>query len=321
MAGPGRIDVHHHMVPDFYRETLAGLGITVSAGVPLPSWSPAASLEVLDAHGIAAAILSLSFPGVYFGDPTAAKRLARECNEAGARIAADHPGRFGWFAVLPLPLTGAAVEEAIFALDTLHADGVVLLASNAGKFLGDPAFEELMAELDVRGTVAFVHPAIHPSSEGLGLDWPGFLVEFLFDTTRAVANLIFSGTLERHRRIRWILSHAGGTIPYIWWRLQAGSMVLPSAQENFPSGVVHYLQQLYYDTALSPSAAAIGGVLKLAGPSRVLFGSDFPFAPARAVAREVADLDGLDILDDETRRRIAHENAGALFPRFARGAC
>jgi predicted TIM-barrel fold metal-dependent hydrolase len=159
MAGPGRIDVHHHMVPDFYRETLAGLGLTASAGVPLPPWSPAASLEVMDAHGIAAAILSLSVPGVYFGDLTAAKRLARECNEAGARIAGDHPGRFGWFAVLPLPLTGAAVEEAIFALDTLHADGVVLLASNAGTFLGDPAFEELMAQLDVRATVAFVHSA------------------------------------------------------------------------------------------------------------------------------------------------------------------
>src|SRR5262249_11281369 len=141
------------------------------------------------------------------------------------------------------------------------------------------------------------------------------------DTTRAVTNLIFSGTLERHRRIRWILSHAGGTIPYIWWRLQAGSMVLPSAQENFPSGVVHYLQHLYYDTALSPAAAAIGGVLMLCGPLRLLFGGGFPFGPARAVAREVADLDGLDILDDETRRRTAHENAGALFPRFARGAC
>jgi predicted TIM-barrel fold metal-dependent hydrolase len=305
------------MLPETYVSKLAKLGITRSGGVPIPSWTPANSLEIMDAHGIASAILSISNPGVYFGDTQFAVGLARECNEAGARIAQDHPGRFGWFAILPMPIVEASIAEASFALDKLKADGLVILASSAGKFLGDADFEELMAELNRRRAIVFIHPAIHPSSEGLPLKIPGFMLEFLFDTTRAITNLVLSGVLERYPDIRWIASHAGGTIPYIWWRLEGAASMMRAASVNFPRGLVHYLKQLYYDTALSTSPGAIGALLKLAGPSQVLFGSDFPFAPAPIVQREVADFDGLEVLDERTRKMISRDNALRLFPRFA----
>jgi predicted TIM-barrel fold metal-dependent hydrolase len=318
MANPKRIDVHHHLLPEVYLAKLAELGITKSAGAPVPQWwKPENSLAVMDQHGIAAAVLSVSNPGVYFGDAAPASKLARECNEAGARMAQDHPGRLGWFAILPMPIVEASITEAVYALEKLNANGIVILASSAGKFLGDPDFEELMAELNRRRAIVFIHPAIHPTSEGLSLKIPGFMFEFLFDTTRAVTNLVLSGVLERYHNIRWIVAHAGGTIPYIWWRIAVASSMMPSAATNYPRGFVHYLKQLYYDTALSASSSAISALLKLVGPSQILFGSDFPFAPEPVVDREVGDLDALDVLaDEDTRRKVARENALRLFPRL-----
>lgn len=318
MPSPSRIDTHHHMLPEIYVSSLARLGVTTSANVPIPKWSAQSSLEVMDRHGIAAAILSISNPGVYFGDTGFATMLARECNEAGARIADEHPGRFGYFAILPMPAVEQSIGEAVFALEKLRADGIVILASSAGKFLGDPDFEELMAELNRRRAIVFIHPAIHPSSETLALKIPGFMLEFLFDSTRAVTNLVLSGVLERYQDIRWIVSHAGGTIPYIWWRLDAGSAAMRAREKNFPRGFVHYLKRLYYDTALSASREAMGALLKLANASQILFGSDYPFAPAPLVSREVGDLDAIPELDVETRGKIARGNALRLFPRFAR---
>lgn len=122
MANPQRIDAHHHMLPEPYVAELAKLGVTKSGGVPIPKWTPANSLEIMDTHGIVSAILSISNPGVYFGDTHFAIGLARECNEAGARIAQDYPGRFGWFAILPMPIVEASIAEATFALDKLKAD-------------------------------------------------------------------------------------------------------------------------------------------------------------------------------------------------------
>lgn len=158
-------------------------------------------------------MLSISAPGVYFGDLEEARALGRECNEYAARVREEHPGRFGSFAVLPMPFTAHACSEAVYALDVLKSDGVVLLGSTEGKFPGAPEFDELMAELDRRQAVVFVHPNLHGTSEELGLDAPGFLIEFLCDTTCAALNLILTGMVERFPHICWILAHAGGFLP------------------------------------------------------------------------------------------------------------
>jgi 6-methylsalicylate decarboxylase len=172
----------------------------------------------MDANGIEVALTSLAQPGVQFGDPVKAAALARRCNEHAAELMARWPRRFGALATLPMFDMGEAVAAVDHAFDGLKHQGVCLFASYGEKFLGDPVFDPVMAALDARNAVVFVHPALHPSSRGLSLPWPGFMMEYLFDTTRAVVNLIFGGAIERFPRIRFVLAHAGGLVPYFAWR-------------------------------------------------------------------------------------------------------
>lgn len=312
----GRIDVHHHLQPPFYVDELSRRNLHQVAGVALPAWTPEQSLALLDEQGMQAAILSLSAPGVWFGDARAASELARRCNEYAADLVQRFPGRFGSFAALPLPATEQACVEALHALDVLKADGVMLLASNAGVFLGDPCFEELMAELDRREATVFVHPSLHPSSQTLALDTPGWLLESVCDTTRAAVNLILGGTLERYPRIRWILAHAGGFLPYAAWRISLAN-ALPEFQERVPQGVMSYLQRFYFDTALAPAAPSMAVLRELVAPSQVLFGSDFPFAPADLVEQQLVELGNASSWSPSQRAGIARSHALSLFPRFA----
>lgn len=311
----GRIDVHHHLFPPAFMQEMERLGIKEVASTPFPKWSPEASLAVMDANGIQTAITSLSAPGVYFGDKSRAVALARACNEFSAEMGERYPGRFGSFAVLPMPFTELAASEAIYALDTLKADGIVLLGSTDGVFLGDPRFDELMAELDRRATTVFVHPNIHASSEQLGLGTPHFMVEFLCDTTRAAVNLILSGSMEKYPHIRWILSHSGGFLPFIAWRISLAN-ALPEYAKAAPLGILTYIQRFYYDTALSPSAYSLAALRELVEPSHILFGSDFPFAPAPVTAMCCQTLDTTPIWADEVKYGIARGHALQLFPQY-----
>ena len=163
-----RIDVHHHVLPPEYVAALARFGVSGGGGVAFPRWDAASTLEMMDRQGIATAVTSVSAPGVHFGDDGAARSLARRCNELSARLVADHPTRFGAFAVLTLPDVKGALLELEHALDVLGLDGVVLLASQSdGRYLGDPLFDDLLAELDRRAAVVLVHPAVPKSSESL----------------------------------------------------------------------------------------------------------------------------------------------------------
>jgi 6-methylsalicylate decarboxylase len=310
-----RIDVHHHVIPPAFTLAMAIRGLTEVAGTPLPQWTVDQSIAVMDANDIHTAITSLSAPGVYFGDVQAAKDLARACNEFSAQMAGNHPGRFGSFAVLPMPFTEHACAEAAYALDVVKADGVVLLGSAEGKFLGDPGFDELMAELDRRKSIVFVHPNLHPTTPQIGLNIPNFMIEFLCDTTRAATNLILSGTVARFPNIRWILSHAGGFLPFIAWRVALADN-FPHFQEKAPEGVLTYVRRFHYDTALSPSPFAMAALKELVDPSHILFGSDFPFAPAPLIGMEVACLGRLNAFEEKTRVGIGRDHALGLFPQY-----
>ncbi|TGJ99533.1 amidohydrolase [Leptospira semungkisensis] len=310
------IDVHHHFIPSFYTEALHDQGIKVVAGAPLPSWDPKRSINAMNVNGVRTAITSISSPGVYFGNREAAVSLARRCNEYAREIKELYPGRFGSFAILPMPLPKESTQEAIYALDTLKAEGVVLLASTRGKFLGDPDFEELMAELNKRNAVVFVHPDIHPSSETLGLKTPGFILEFLCDTTRAAVNLIYTGTLEKYPRIKWILAHAGGFLPYVAWRVSLGNL-LPEISERTPQGILTYLRRFYFDTALSPSPFAMSALKELVDSDHILFGSDFPFAPEPLFVHQREELAKLKQFDPTTLAAIDRGHALKLFPSLA----
>jgi predicted TIM-barrel fold metal-dependent hydrolase len=289
-----RIDVHHHFLPPFYMEAIRSAGYDRTGGIRFPDWRPQDSLEVMDRHGIDAAVLSVSTPGVAFlDDPAAACRLARRCNEWTAELVAAHPGRFAAFACLPLPDVDAAVAETAYSLDDLGLHGVTLLSSAGGRYLGDPTFNPLMEELDRRRAVAFVHPTSPPGGSPPGLDIPVFAVEFVADTTRAIANLVLSGTLETHPAISFVCAHGGGFAPFIVTRLEAAWARSPEPAARAPVGVLAYLRRLHYDTAAVANSFALPGLLALAGPDRVLLGTDYPFVSEPAVAQTLEGLVGM----------------------------
>lgn len=312
-----RIDVHHHVLPELYCGALRETGAGHRSGITFPEWRLADSLEVMDRHGIGAAVASISTPGVALADRAANRALARRCNEWAAGAIRDHPRRLGAFASLPLPDVDGALAEVAFAFDELGLDGVVLLTSNPVGYLGDPIFDPLFAELDRRRAVVFIHPTTPPVPLLPSLDLPVSAVEFVADTTRAVANLIFSGTLARHPGISFIVAHAGGFAPYIAARLQQVWAGRPTVQERAPAGVFAYLRRLYYDTAMSASPYALPSVLALAGPGHLCFGTDFPFVPESVVEATIDGLAAHPGLDDAERLAVERKTALALLPGVA----
>jgi predicted TIM-barrel fold metal-dependent hydrolase len=315
---PHRIDVHHHQIPDLYRSALSAQSIASAGGRDLPVWSAEASLAVMDANGIACSVLSISTPGTHFGDDAAARDLARRCNEYSAELVSRHPTRFGFFATVPLPDVDGALAEVRYAFDELGADGVVLLSSNHdGSYLGDPRFEELMSELDRRDAVVFIHPAEPSFFERVPVAIPAFAMEFTFDTTRAAFNLVYTGTTERYPNVRYILSHAGGTVPYLVARFDLLWFTDDDLAARAPKGGSSYLREMYYDTALSANPHALSSLSQLVGADHVLFGSDYPFAPEVVTTMTVDGLARSAFTDDE-RLGVERTNALALFPALAR---
>lgn len=308
-----RIDVHQHILPPFYLSALAEHGINMGSELPFLEWDVQSALELMDRHDIATAIVSISEPGIGFGDRYFTRDLARRCNEYAANLMRAYPSRFGALAILPLPDVGFALRELEYALDTLRLDGVILFSNCDGRYPGDALFDELFTELNRRKAVVFIHPTIPAINRHLQLDLPPFLVEFVFDTTRAIVNLLYSGTLDRCPDIRFILAHAGGTVPYLTQRIAMGQVMLPGA----PQGTITYLKQLYYDIALSASPYVLRSLQELVDASRILFGSDYPFAPEILTDLVIRGIERHDGFNEAARNLIERENALALFPRFA----
>jgi len=312
---PHRIDVHHHFVPAEFVAHLARTTPNWTGGPPIPNWNLDIGRQTMERNGIATAIAS-PVPHVHWGDLDAARHWARYLNEFAARAIQEDPVHFGGLATLPLPDTQSACRELEYALDELKLDGVILMTSYAAQYLGDPAFEELFQELERRRAVVLIHPStVPPGATVPKLTLPWGVVEFVADTTRCVTNLLYSGTLERYPSIRYIVSHAGGTVPYIAFRIAISAEM--GATTKAPKGTMHYLRKLYYDTALSTSEQVFAALREFLPVSQVLFGSDYPMVPETVVTREVADLEASRVLDDATRRAIDRDNALALFPRLA----
>ncbi|MGV9689131.1 amidohydrolase family protein [Streptomyces sp. NPDC003444] len=306
-----RIDVHQHVVPDFYRAELAKAGITDAGGRALPAWSPESVLELMDLLGTATSIVSVSTPGTGFlTAPAEAADLARRLNDHSAALVSDHPGRFGFFATLPMPDADASAAEAARALDELRADGVTLLANNRGTYLGADGQDTLWRALNDRGAVVFIHPAELPAPPVDGI--PAFAADFLLDTTRAAYLLVRNGIPRRYPDIRFVLSHAGGFVPYSSHRM---ALTLANDTARSPLDVLDDFRSFYFDTALSSSPAALPTLLAFARPGHVLFGSDWPFAPTPAGQYFAGGLDGN--VDAATLQAVNRTNAEALFPRLA----
>jgi predicted TIM-barrel fold metal-dependent hydrolase len=315
MSAHRRIDVHQHVVPPAYAAWLRSKGVHDAGGRPLPEWSVEAALRVMETHDIATAVLSVSTPGVRLDaarrDDAEARAMARTVNEFAGTVVRDHPDRFGFFATLTLPDVDGALEEVAHAFDVLGASGVILLANTHGRYLGEPDDDPLLAELDRRHAVVFVHPSTLPGPPVPGV--PPFAADFLLDTTRAAYRLVQSGAVRRHANLKIILAHAGGFLPYASHRLMAA---LLAEGGRSPVELLEDLRSFYFDTALSGSPAALPSLLAFAKPGRVLFGSDWPYAPTPAVAYFTGQLDAYEPLDASGHAAVDRGNAQALFPAF-----
>jgi 6-methylsalicylate decarboxylase len=312
MSG-GRIDVHFHLIPPFFRDAVHEAGFMLATAGGYPEWSPGLALELMDKHDIAVAIASTVWPGAGFLPGTEAARFARRCNEYAADLIVRHPRRFGCFAILPMHDMDAAISEAQYCLETLRFEGIGLFASYGERFLGDPFFDPLMSFLNSVKAVVHVHPSLHPSSRSLKLKLPGWLIEYVFDTTRAAVNLIFSGAQARFPEIRFILAHGGGTLPYIALRLELAPMIEASLQNLAREDILAGLRSFWYDNALSSGPQAMGSLSCIAAHEHVLFGSDWPFCDDRVVTEEIGLSTAPNCLTPDVVKMIAHKNATALF--------
>jgi predicted TIM-barrel fold metal-dependent hydrolase len=302
------VDVHHHLAPPAY---IADLTKRKLGERPTLEWTPEKSLADMDNAGVATAILSITTPGVWFGDDAAAVPLARACNEYGAKLAADGARRFGMFATLPLPNIDASLREIEYALDTLKVNGIGLFTSYGDKWLGDPALAPVMDELNRRKAVVYTHPIDANCCRNLLAGVPGPVIEYGTDTTRTIASLLFTGTASRCPDVKFIFSHGGGTMPFLIERFVRLPLTSKAAAEKTPEGVTALLQRFHYDTAQVANPAAMAALTKVVPTSQILFGTDFPFRTARD------HVDGLkQIFDEADLRKIGSANARALLPRL-----
>ncbi|GFG50106.1 amidohydrolase [Mycolicibacterium agri] len=307
-----RIDVHHHVVPPQYRELFAAHGMK-AGGRSIPDWSAEDAARFMDTIGVETAIMSVSTPGTEPVEPARRPILARQLNEFCADVVRSDPERFGFWATLTLPDVDSAIAEATYSLDELHADGVVVLANSEGTYLGDRRFDPLMAELDRRNAVIFVHPSTLPGDEVPGIG--AYLADFLLDTSRTAISMVLNGTLDRYPNLRVILSHAGGFIPFAAERI--ATCVAMERPDISPESVLEGLRKFYFDTALSASRSALPALLAFAQPDHIVFGSDYPYAPAEIAARFTRNLDNYEGVEHAAVNR---DNALKLLPRLSVGA-
>ena len=306
---PHRIDVHHHFVPPAYKAEMMKKRPMQPV---MERWTVAGSIADMDRAGTATALVSVTTPGLHFGNAAEARRLARLCNEYAAEMARDHPSRFGLFAGLPWPDADGALNEVAYALDTLKADGIGLYTSYGNTWLGHASFAPLLEELNRRKAIIYVHPVCAPCVRDIIPEVNESVVEYGTDTTRAIASLIATGAATGYPGIRWIFSHAGGTMPFLIERL-IGLARQPDVAKNLPDGLMPVLARFYYDTAQAANPSALGCLRTVVPVSQILFGTDYPYRHAiehvEGLARcgfSPAELKGIDC-----------DNALKLLPRYA----
>jgi predicted TIM-barrel fold metal-dependent hydrolase len=307
---PFRIDVHHHFSSPGFIAEITGRR---TGQVPLMRLTAQKSIEDMDKGGVATSIVSISEPSVFFGNYDAARALARETNDFGARMMTEYPGRFGLFGTVPLPDVEGSLREIEYVLDTLKADGICMMTDYDGKFLGDPAFTPVMEELNRRKAIVYTHPFRNACCRGLVPDVFEPTIELGTDTTRTIASLLFSGTAAKFPDIKFIFSHGGGTAPFLVQRFTYLAQARKDLAARLPQGPIHYLQKFYYDTANASTVYPLASLLKLAPVSQVLFGTDFPFLTASGTAAELRES---KMFSDADLQAIERGNAVAMMPKY-----
>ena len=311
VGNPRRIDMHHHFAPPAWVLAVTGRPLLQPANA---RWTPEQSIEDMARGGVAAAVVSVTNPGLWFGDPVQARLLARACNDYGASLVQAHSRSFGLFAAMPLPDVDATLAEIAYAYDTLKADDIALFTSYGDRWLGNPAFMPVMEELNRRRAVVAVHPTAADCCRNLAYapGAPPSSIEYGTDTTRAIMGVAFSGDAHRFPDIRFIWSHAGGSVPFLAGRIEGAA---GGSKEALPNGFAAELKKFYYDVAGAANRGALTSLLQLVPAAQIVFGTDFPPGGTSAgVAKALADV---GLFSESDLRAIGRDNAVRLLPRFA----
>lgn len=319
----GLVDFHHHARPAAYFEALIASGRTTVGGRALPApWTVDGALSSMDRSEIATALLSAPDADLLFRDRAIALEVSRLLNDLYADTMAAHPCRFGAFASLPMPHVDDALREMDYALDELRLDGVMLSTSYDGRYLGDPGMDVLLSELDRRAALVFVHPVTPLGIDRLILDFPAPLLEYAFDTTRCIANLIRRDVPARFPKLKMIFSHAGGALPWLVPRMALMPLMLNPGHrmqvEADQARMVDGLRAFHFDVAMSGSQAVIALLKEIVGTDRMVFGSDYPLVPDAYVESTADAVRGSTVLEEAERMAIARGNGISLLPRLAR---
>jgi predicted TIM-barrel fold metal-dependent hydrolase len=326
-ANPHAIDCHHHFASPAYLKALsAKQGHRVRGYSSILTWvgppdgsrdySPGKDVGDMSKQGVSFSFVSCTTPGIWFGDPEETRFLARDMNEFGAKMVSDYKGRFGLFALLPLPDSEDSLREIEYAFDTLHADGVGLLSSYGDHWLGDPIFRRVFEELNRRKAVVYVHPTDPPCCQDLGVG-----TEWNTDTARTIFSLLATGAATRYADTRFIFSHGGGTMPSLVGRFGIGGVdniadILARPAE--PNSRLYHLRRFYYDTAGSTNPVQMQGLKMVVGASRIVFGTDrLPDARGYSdgPAKHLLGLQKCGFTAQELQD-IHRGNAERLFPRL-----
>ena len=307
-AKPHRIDVHHHLSPPVWVEALKKAR---QDSPPVNNWTPQKSLDDMDQAGIATSMTSPTLPAVGFLPAAEAAAVARGSNEYARKLADQYPGRFGVFALLPMPHVDATLREIEYAFDVLKVDGVAFMTSYEDKWLGHKSFAPVMDELNRRKATAYTHPNNPACCTNLDTGVPAVIIEYGTDTTRTIASLIYSGTAQRCPNINFIFSHAGGTISALTERFNTQAVRLPDLKaRGFDYDVVmKLLRGFYYDTAQAANPIAMASLTKLVDVSQIVFGTDYPYRTGLEHVQGLSKVFGAADL-----RAIDRENALRILP-------
>lgn len=311
-AKPHRIDVHHHISPPTWLSAVKKLH---KDNPPMANWSVQKTIEDMNKGGVATAITSPTTPQVTGLEAAEAAAVARESNEFAKKLETEHPGRFGTFAMLPLPHIDESLKEIAYAFDTLKVDGVGCMTSYGDKWLGYTEFEPVWEELNRRHATVYTHPTGANCCVNLVRGINEAYIEYGTDTTRSIFSLIFSGTVQKYKNINWIFSHGGGALTAFAERFLVQAISRPPYAGKFTRDQVQgELQRFYYDTAQVANPVTLSALVQLVPVSQIVYGTDFPYRTAEEHTKGLTAF-----FKDGDLTKIDRENALRLFPRLGSG--
>ena len=274
------VDVHSHIIVQQYMEMLKRHNAELEETFPLPRWSVERHLQFMDSMGILTSVLTMPAPQPYFSDAEESAACIRRVNEASAKVKQQYPDRFKFCASLPLPDVDAAIREAVYALDTLGADGVKLATNSRGQYLGDEELDLLMEVLNERHAVIIIHPhRPTPYPEGIIATTPLAMYEYPAETTRAVVNMLARNVLVRYPNLKVVVPHCGSFLPLALPRMKSILPAMVAQGYMQPIDWEGNLSRLYFDLAGSPTLEVLRSLLTITSPDHILYGSDYPYLP------------------------------------------